>query len=134
MKILLDTNVVLDFLLRRERFVKEAREIMLLVNEGKVQGFLCPTTITTIYYMMRKNFSENECLIKIKNLLDFFEITKVDKNTFLQSIEKSNGDFEDSIIYTSGDNVDIIITQDKKGFKKCAKKVLIPSEFLNIRL
>lgn len=130
MKILLDTNVVLDFLLQRETFVKDAREIMLLVSEEKVQGFLCPTTITTIYYIMRKSFSENECLKAIKELLGFFEVTKVDKNTLLQSIKNSSGDFEDSVVYTSATNIDIIITRDKKGFRKCTKKVLTPKEFV----
>lgn len=130
MKILLDTNVVLDFFLSREKFVKEAREIMLLVSKGEVHGFLCSTSITTIYYLMRKSFNEKECLENIKNLLGFFEITKVDKDILLQSIENSGSDFEDSVIYTSANDVDIIITRDKKGFRKCTKKVLTPEEFV----
>lgn len=130
MKVLLDTNVILDFLLRREIFFKEAKEIILLVNEQKVQGFLCPTTITTIYYFMRKSFSEDECLARLKQILSFFEVTKVDKDTLLQSIENSSGDFEDSVIYTSAKNIDIIVTRDRSGFKKSTKKVLTPDEFL----
>lgn len=54
MKVLLDTNIVLDLLLQREPFCNEAKVIFELIESDKIQGYLCATTITTIYYLISK--------------------------------------------------------------------------------
>lgn len=132
MKILLDTNIVLDLLLDRKEFGKLAKEIFLKIENKKVKGFLCPTTITTIYYLLSKQLSKNRCNEAMESLLEMFEIVKIDKKVLVESLQNSGSDFEDSVIYTSAKfaNVDIIITRDKKGFKNSKIKVIQPHEFL----
>jgi len=78
MKILLDTNVVLDLLLERKPFVDFAEEIFVIIEEQKVEGFLCPTSITTIYYLLNKNLDKKRCNDAMKTLLSF--------ETFQQSL------------------------------------------------
>ncbi len=133
MKILLDTNVVLDLLLERKPFVDFAEEIFIMVEEQKIEGFLCPTSITTIYYLLNKNLDKKRCNDAIKTLLNLFSIVELNKNILLKSLENSGVDFEDSVIYTSAifEDIDIIITRDKKGFKNSKVKVLSPNEFLS---
>ena len=132
MKILLDTNIVLDLLLERKPFVDFAEEIFIKIEKQEIEGFLSPTSITTIYYLLNKHLDKNRCNEAIKTLLDLFDIVKIDKKILRESLENSGADFEDSVIYTSAGfaNIDTIITRDKKGFKNSKIEVLSPSEFL----
>ena len=54
MKVLIDTNVVLDFLLEREPFVEAAADLFEKIDNGQVKVFIAATTITNIYYILRK--------------------------------------------------------------------------------
>lgn len=132
MKVLLDTNVVLDLLLKREPFVDFAEEIFIKIEHKDIVGFLCPTSITTIYCLLNKHADKNRCNEAIKTLLELFEIIKLDKKILLESLENSGTDFEDSVIYTSAHftDIDVIITRDRKGFKNSKIEVLSPNEFL----
>ena len=132
MKILLDTNIVLDLLLKREPFCNEAKEIFMMIESNKIDGFLCATSITTIYYLVSKSVNKTKADEIIEKLLQLFNIADVNKNILIKSLKNNGKDFEDSVIYTSAEyfNVDVIITRDKKGFKKSNIKVLKPNDFL----
>jgi predicted nucleic acid-binding protein len=132
MKILIDTNVVLDILLAREPFIEEAREIFLLVENKEVEGFICATTMTTIHYLIGKQTDKANADRVIMDILTLFEVALVDKSV-LQEASLNNGvDYEDAVIYTSAikANIDIIITRDKRGFKNSKISTLKPKEFL----
>lgn len=132
MKILLDTNIVLDLLLEREPFCNEAKDIFGMIELDKISGFLCATSITTIYYLISKNVDKSKADDIIDKLLQLFYIADVNKNILIKSLKNNGKDFEDSVIYTSAEyfNIDIIITRDKKGFKQSNIRVLKPSDFL----
>ncbi len=134
MKVLLDTNVVLDFLLKRDGFYDFSHEIMQLINDRKIDGYLCATTVTTIHYVVSKTLGVQNSLGWINILLENFSITNVDKNTLLKSLQNCGSDFEDSVIYSSAENenIDYIVTRDKEGFKNSPTKTLSPEEFLKI--
>lgn len=132
MKILLDTNIVLDLLLEREPFCNEAKNVFTMIESNKISGFLCATSITTIYYLINKSVDKSKSDEIVDKLLQLFNITDVNKNILINSLKNNGKDFEDSVIYTSAEyfNIDVIITRDKKGFNKSNIKVLKPSDFL----
>ena len=132
MKILLDTNVVLDLLLERENF-KQAKQIFEKIEDREIDGYLCATTITTIHYLVTKTYDKNKANEIIKDLLKLFDIVDVTKSILLKAIENNGKDFEDSVIYTGSEffDIDLIITRDKKGFKNSTIEVLNPIEFLS---
>jgi predicted nucleic acid-binding protein len=133
MKILLDTNIILDLLLQRKPFCDDAKVIFEMCESNKISGYLCATTITTIYYLISKNQDKLKSDEIIENLLQLFNIADVNKNILLQSLKNNGKDFEDSVIYTSAEyfDIDVIITRDKKGFKQSNVKAIEPKEFLN---
>ena len=133
MKILLDTNIVLDVLLQREPFCGDAKTIFELIESNKISGYLCATSITTIYYLISKSNNKSQADIIIEKLLQLFNIADVNKNVLLKSLQNNGKDFEDSVIYTSAEYfiIDTIITRDKKGFKQSNIKVMQPKEFLS---
>ncbi len=132
MKVLLDTNIVLDLLLQREPFCDDAKVIFELIESNKIEGYLCATTITTIYYLISKNSTKNQADNIISQLLQLFNIADVNKNILLKSLDNNGKDFEDSVIYTSAEffDIKIIITRDKKGFEKSNIKIATTKEFL----
>jgi predicted nucleic acid-binding protein len=132
MRILLDTNIVLDLLLEREPFFTSSKDIFTLVELKKIDGFLCATTITTLHYLISKKLHKKQTDTVLKSLLEIFDITNVDKDILKKSIKENGSDFEDSVIYTSAlySKVDFIITRDEKGFKNSQVSVLSPKEFL----
>ena len=132
MKVLLDTNIVLDLLLARDSFGVLAKKIFVKIENREIKGFLCPTTITTIYYLLGKHLTKNKCNEAINSLLEIFDIVKIDKEVLQESLKNSGTDFEDSVIYTIAKlaDIDTIITRDKKGFKNSKVRVLPPNEFL----
>lgn len=132
MKVLLDTNIVLDLLLEREPFSADAKTIFTLIETKKIDGVLCATTITTLYYLISKQMNKIKTNKIIESLLSIFSVASVDKTVLLDSLKNSGTDFEDSVIYTSSkfSNVDIILTRDAKGFKKSTVSVMQTKEFL----
>jgi len=132
MKVLLDTNIVLDLLLQREPFCDDAKVIFELIESNKIEGYLCATTITTIYYLISKNSTKNQADNIISQLLQLFNIADVNKNILLKSLDNNGKDFEDSVIYTSAEffDIKIIVTRDKKGFEKSNIKIATTKEFL----
>jgi len=132
MRVLLDTNIVLDLLLEREKFFENSKKIFEKIENNEIEGYLCATTITTIHYLVTKAYDKDRANEIIKELLKLFEIVDVNKSILLKATLNNGTDFEDSVIYSGAEcfNIDIIITRDKKGFKNSNIKVLNPNEFL----
>ena len=132
MKILLDTNVVLDLLLAREPFVDLAREIFILIENKEIEGYLCATSITTLHYLIQRETNKKEANEIIKKLLILFEVSPVTKEVLYDASVNNGVDYEDSVVYTSAyySDINIIVTRDKRGFKESKISSLTPKEFL----
>ena len=134
MKVLLDTNIVLDLLLEREPFFYSAKEIFLLAEKRSFNAYLSALSITTIHYLVAKELGKEEADNTVELLLKIFDVTVLDKNVFQIALLDNGKDFEDSVIYSSAftNEIDYIVTRDKKGFVKSKVKILEPYEFLEI--
>ncbi len=79
MKILFDTNVILDVLLDREPFSEDASCLLSKVERSEIIGFLCATTLTTIHYLISKSLGPKEAIEHIQALLSLFEVAPVNR-------------------------------------------------------
>lgn len=79
MRVLFDTNVVLDHLLARKPFVDPAERLLSLVDAGEIEGVLCSTTVTTIHYLAGKAVGPSRPSGYIRELLEIFSIACVDR-------------------------------------------------------
>lgn len=134
MKVLLDTNIVLDVLLDRKPFVIEAAKLFSLIEEAALTGILCSTTITTIHYLATKAMGAKNAHKQIEKLLQLFDIAAVNRTVIVGALQSRFPDFEDAVVYEAARHnaVDIIITRDKTGFKKTSLKIYTPKEMLSI--
>ena len=132
MKVLIDTNVVLDVLLLRRPFAEAAARLLALVEESKIQGFLCATTVTTIDYLLGQALPPNDARAALKRLLDLFEMAPVNRPVLEQALLSSISDFEDAVLEQSARLVDadIIATRNVVDFKKSMVPALDPQELL----
>lgn len=132
MKLLIDTNVVLDFLLVRPGFEASSEIIGLTSQEGTIEC-VTASSATDIFYLMNKELKDaGECKRKLSVLLEIVTILKVTSEDIQDAIRSDWEDFEDSVQYfvALNNSVDIIITRNKKDFSKSVLPVYTPEEFL----
>lgn len=134
MKVLFDTNVILDVMLDRTPFSEPASHLLSLVERGDISGLICATTVTTIHYLATKILGRNESKNKIKDLITLFEIASVNRTVIDNAINSTFTDFEDSVIHQSANHAgaEAIVTRDPKGFKQSEIPVYNPVELLKI--
>jgi len=133
LKVLIDTNVVLDVLLDRKPFSENAARIFALVEESRIEGFLCATTVTTIDYLLGRALPPMQARNALQRLLDLFEISPANRPVLEQALRSEISDFEDAVLEQSGRlvAVDAITTRNIKDFKKSTITVLDPAELLS---
>ena len=134
MRVLLDTNVVLDVLLDRRSFAKTAAEVFALVETSRVEGFLCATTVTTVDYLLGQALSAAEAREALQKLLDLFEIAPVNRPVLEQALRSGISDFEDAVVEQAARLIaaDAITTRDVKDFRKSSVTVLDPVQLISI--
>lgn len=97
MRVLIDTNVVLDFLQEREPFVEDAAKLFEGVDAGEVEGFIAATTITNIYYIVCRAAGKQKALDAIIQVLIDLHICAVERTILEQAIALNFRDFEDAV-------------------------------------
>ncbi|MGD9825899.1 type II toxin-antitoxin system VapC family toxin [Desulfobacter sp.] len=134
MKVLFDTNIILDVMLDRLPFSGPASMLMSLVEKKELAGSICATTVTTIYYLTAKAFGKNNADKHIQSLMSLFEIAPVNESVLYGAIKAKFNDFEDAVIYQSAENtyMDAIITRNLKDFKVSKLPVYSPDEMLQL--
>jgi len=130
--ILLDTNVILDFAMKRGEYYAPAREIMNEIADGRLIGHVSASQITDIYYFLEKQFDHKEAIRVLVVLLESIRIIGVDEKTINTAIESEMDDFEDAVQSAAAHScyVDIVVTRDKTGFHNSTLRVYSPEEFL----
>ena len=120
MRVLFDTNIILDVMLLREPFLKSSVLLMAEVEKKNLEGFVCSTTVTTIHYLVEKVKGRRVALSQIENLLKIFQVSQVDKSCLESALNSKITDFEDAVLDESAyrEGVDGIITRNEKDFKK----------------
>jgi predicted nucleic-acid-binding protein len=133
MNILIDTNIVLDFLLRREPHIKNAGIIFKACKEFKINGFIAAHSIPDIFYIMRKSYTLYELKEIIKLLANFISIINLTEEMILSALSEHNfSDFEDSLQDECAQeiNADYIITRNVNDFAHSKVKAIEPKEFI----
>ncbi len=132
-KVLIDTDVLLDFFFDREPFVKYSAEVLSLCEEKKLFGFTTPVIISNVYYLLRKTAKHDIILEKIKQLLNIIEVIKIDKKAVLNALNSGFKDFEDALQNFSAienGGIKVILTRNIKDFKKSELAILTPETYL----
>ncbi len=128
MKFLFDTNIVLDVLMDRKPFADSASALFAAAEDGAITGYLCGTTLTTVYYLISKTIGSKPAKGAIKKLLAIFEIALVNRAVIEKALANEFKDFEDAVLYASAYHagVDAIVTRNEGDFSKADIPIYSP--------
>lgn len=133
MKILFDTNVLLDLFLERNPFFETSSQMVGFTEKGKIEGWICGTTVTTIHYVLAKALNQKKAETHLNELLKIFHISNVNRVVLEDALTSGFTDYEDAVLYQSAihANLDTILTRNQQDFQKSELPVYSPAEFLN---
>ncbi|GBF44642.1 PIN domain protein [Leptospira ellinghausenii] len=130
----LDSDVIIDYLYAREPFFQESVELISLIENKKIKGYISSLIIWNIFYILAKYTNEKSARALIKEFKTIIEIIPIDEKIIDLGLNSSIKDFEDSIQYFAAKSKKIkyIITRNKKDYPGGEIKPLSPKEFLTI--
>lgn len=132
MKVLFDTNVILDVLLNRQPHVEASAEALSRAETGDLSGYLCATTITTLHYLTAKTLGAAQAMTHIRRLLALCEIAPVHRPVLETALDNGFTDFEDAVLHEAARQVasDAIVTRNLRHFRKALLPIYTPEELL----
>jgi predicted nucleic acid-binding protein len=132
MKILLDTNIILDIALNRQGHSEKAKELIYFLNQKEIPFFVTATTVTDIYYVLKKSDNHTSALEFLQNFLLYADVAGVDKTIIIKALKSGLNDFEDAVQIQSAvfNQISTIVTRNKSDFKTSEVEVFTPEEFL----
>ncbi|MGC7871346.1 type II toxin-antitoxin system VapC family toxin [Desulfosporosinus sp. SYSU MS00001] len=134
MNVLIDTNVILDALMRRTPFNVLAERLFLAVAEDKLKGSITASSVTDIYYLFNKHIHDTvKAREALSNLFSLFEILDVTQTDCEKALTLPLGDYEDALIVTCAKRrkAELIITRNPSDFKNAPITVITPDDFFN---
>lgn len=131
--VLIDLNILLDVLQRRELFYESSASILALVETGKITGYVASHSLTTLFYLIKKDRSKADARAILTNLLQFLRVAAVDQATIEQALNLETPDFEDAVQMMAAVQckADYLITRNAKDFQPSLVNVAQPVEFLS---
>lgn len=134
-KILIDTNVLLDYLLTREPFYEGAKNVILSCADGNVKGCIAAHSIPNMFFILRKIYDAKERRELLSALCTIFDVEGIDKAKLLAGLENENfTDFEDCLQMECAKSygADYIVTRNVVDYSTSEIKAIDPKEYLNL--
>jgi len=131
MKVLIDTNVALDILLKRQDY-PNAFAVFKLAEEKIISGYISASSITDIFFLSKKDLGKKPAKEALKGLLSVFKPAAVIDSHIYHALDMEWDDFEDSVQYIVGESfsADYIITRNTQDFASGSILAVTPKEFL----
>lgn len=133
MKVMIDTNIILDVLLERPPFYHDSKAILALCEKRKIEGFITASAITDLFYITRKalgNIDETYNVIGL--ILNLVRVLTVSNEDVLTAFQQKAHDFEDCLMATcaKSNHCKGIISRNRKDFIDFGISLYSPEEFL----
>ena len=136
-KVLIDTDVILDFFFDRKPFSDHAAQILALCESNEITGFITSVIISNVYYLLRQIAPHEKVIKKLLQLTSIIEVLTTDKTIIIKALNSGFKDFEDALQNFSAEisgEIDLIITRNIKDFKNSSLGILTPENYLKTRI
>lgn len=132
-RILIDTNVLLDYLLEREPFFEDAKNVILSCAEGNIKGCIAAHSIPNMFFILRKDYDTKERRDVLSSLCSIFDVEGIDKTKLLAGLENENfSDFEDCLQMECAKayGAEYIVTRNVSDYATSEIQAILPKDYL----
>ena len=132
MRVLLDTNVLLDVIARREGFYADSAAVWSLVEAGKVEGYVSAISFNNLFYVVERLAGAAKARRAVRLLRDIFQIVPLTADIINGAIDSRQRDFEDAIQMLSAAAVDAdaLVTRNLRDFHAGSIQAISPTELI----
>lgn len=134
-RILVDTNVLLDYLLTREPFYEDAVKIIHACVDGEVKGCIAAHSISNMFFILRKDYDAKERREILCGLCSIFDVEGIDKSKLLSGLQNEDfSDFEDCLQMECAKayGAEYIVTRNVNDYKMSEIKAILPKDYLKL--
>lgn len=133
-QVLFDLNILLDVLQERQDFYGFSARLLAYAETGKIQGWLAAHSVTTLFYLIAKDRSNEQARVSLTSLLQFLKVAPVDQNTIEQALNLPYRDFEDAVqmIAALQIHADYLVTRNLRDYQPAPMRVIQPVELLAV--
>lgn len=130
MRLLIDTNVIIDVLAKRTGFYQDSLEVLHFCEVRKAEGFISATSVTDIMYILRKHLEPEFIQETIKTMLTVISVADVTKSDINTAFDLKMSDYEDAVQASCAKRIkaDYIVTRNAKDFKNSPVKAITPTD------
>ncbi len=132
MKILIDTNIIVDVALERQAYLEESEQVLFLVEQGRFQGYISASTFSDLYYIIRKQKGREWTMEFLQKLLTYCQIATVNDEAIRVALSANFADFEDAIQYGTAvvNQLEVIVTRNPQDFPVETPRIMTPRQVL----
>jgi predicted nucleic acid-binding protein len=132
LQVLIDLNVILDVLQRREPFYEMSASVLANIETGQVVGWVAAHSLTTLFYLLAKHHSANHARVALTEILNLLSVAAVDQTVIEQALNLPYQDFEDAVQMMAAvqTGADYVITRNPRDYKEGPLPALMPAELL----
>ncbi len=132
MRVLVDTNVVLDVVLARKSWVAEATDLLDRIARRELEGFVAAHAVTTVFYVVERERDRRTALTAVGDLLSIVGVAEVGIADFQRALTLGLKDFEDAVQVAASLRVgaDFLVTRNARDYKGAPVAVKAPGELL----
>jgi predicted nucleic acid-binding protein len=132
LKALIDLNVILDVLQRREPFYESSAGVLAVAETGLVEGWVAAHSLTTLFYLLARYQSAEQARVTLTDLLTFLSVAAVDHEVIEQALNLPYPDFEDAVQMMAAvrSRVQYLVTRNVRDYRLGPLPVLRPVELL----
>jgi predicted nucleic acid-binding protein len=132
MRVLLDTDVILDVITARMPFTAEAEELLDLSEQGAFEAYISALTPLNVFYIARKAKSSANLREAIKELLETVKVCPINDSVLNAAFALPFNDYEDAVQHccATAAGLEAIVTRNVRDYKNSILQVFSPAEFL----
>jgi predicted nucleic acid-binding protein len=131
-RVLLDVNVVLDVLQRRQPFYDDSAAVLAAAETGRLNALVAAHSVTTLFYLLAKYGSPDTARVHTLELLSVLTVAPVDGHVLQQALALPYRDLEDAVQMSAARQAgaDYLVTRDRAGYAAGPLPALSPAELL----
>jgi predicted nucleic acid-binding protein len=132
LRVLLDVDVILDVLARREPFFGDSAALLAACETGICEGLVAAHTVTTLWYLLAKHHDAAYARSRVSELLRIVQVAPVDADVIQRALVGGLADFEDGVqmAAATGAAADYVVTRNLADFSRGPVPALAPAELL----